>query len=402
MSNEGKPPIPALRKDQRAIMRHKARFKVVACGRRWGKTTLGLWLARHHASMGERVWWVAPSYPLAFHPWRDLKAALHQEWTYKLESERFIELDGGGSITIKSADDPDSLRGVGIDFLVMDEAAYIHETAWGFVLRPALADRKGRALIISTPNGRNWFYQAYRQGQDPLIPHWRSWRAPTADNPLIAPEEIADAQAFMPAYAFKQEYLAEFQLDVGKVFRGVREAAVAPLHSEPRPDGRYVMGVDWGRELDFTALVVIDVERRVMVALDRFTEISWRVQRERIAALARKWAVREILAEANAMGQPNIEALQEAGLPITGFTTTGVSKRNLIDGLAIAIENGELRLLSDAVLIAELEDYGYSTTSRGHVQYSASAGRHDDTVVALALAWRKANERGIRFGIAAA
>ncbi len=391
--------IDDLREDQRAIALHEARFKVVACGRRWGKTALGIVMALEAARRGERVWWVAPTYGLAFHPWRALKSILTGGWAAKLESERFIELPDGGTLTVKSADDPDALRGVGLDFVVVDEAAFMSEEAWTAALRPALSDRQGRALIISTPRGRNWFWRVFTLGGDPLRPDWASWRYPTGANPRIAPEEIDEARRLLPERIFRQEYEAEFLADGGEVFHSVRRAVCADLPAGPLPGHRYVMGVDFGRYRDFTALAVVDATAGALVALDRFSGPGWTVQRERIAGLARRWRVEGILAEANAMGEPNIEALRRDGLPVAPFVTTALSKPPLIEGLVKALEELELRLPDDPVLLAELEGYTYSTTRGGHTIYGAPPGGHDDTVIALALAWKLASAPRLALGV---
>jgi hypothetical protein len=390
----------ALRADQRAIETHAARFKVVACGRRWGKTMLGLVMAVTQARAGRRVWWVAPTYSMAFEPWRALKQALEDEWAYKLEAEHHIDLPGRGSITVKSADNPDTLRGVGLDFVVIDEAAFMAEEVWFAALRPALSDRGGQALIISTPRGRNWFWRLFNRGMDPLNPDWQAWQAPTAANPRIMPQDLDEARALLAARTFEQEYEAKFVEDGGTVFRRVREAAGFTAPDGPQAGGYYVMGVDFGRQHDFTALAVIDTRIPALVALDRFSETFWNVQRARITALARRWQVRAVLAEANAMGEPNIEALQCEGLPVQGFVTTRASKPPLIETLVKALEDGELQQIPDPVLIAELEAYTYSVDRYGHAHYGAAPGQHDDTVIALALAWKLASTPRMTFAIA--
>lgn len=392
--------IPRLRQDQREIAHHPARFKVVACGRRWGKTTLGLRMCALLAQRGRQVWWVAPTYSHSFQPWRILKRALFDKWVYKLESERFIELPGGGTLTVKSAEEPDSLRGVGLDFLVIDEAAFVVEEAWTAALRPALSDRGGKALLISTPRGRNYFWRLYQHGQDEQVKEWQSWRFPTSANHLIPPEEIEDAKSMLPERIFNQEYLAEFLPGGGEVFRNVRGAAIAPTDAEPIKKHYYVMGVDFGRYQDFTACAVIDMTAGQMVALDRFSGINWSVQRMRIAALARRWDARQILAEANAMGEPNIEALRAEGLPVMGFVTTAKTKPPLIESLVKALEEVELQILPDPVLIGELEAYTYQNNQYGNTTYGAPPGLHDDTVIAVALAWRLASYPRLTLAIA--
>jgi hypothetical protein len=357
-------------------------------------------MAIHHALRGERVWWAAPTYGLAFHPWLDFKRRFAGEWVSKTEDKHHIDLPSGGSITVKTADNPDGLRGVGVDFMVVDEAAFIAGEVWQAALRPALSDRDGAALLISTPRGRNWFFHAYGRGTDPAYPDWMAWRKATSENPRIRAEELEEARMTLPARIFSQEYAAEFLADGGAVFRGINRAAAAPLGVSPSSEGRYVMGVDFGRYEDFTAAVVIDAETRAMVALDRYNGLDWSVQRVKLKALADKWKVSVLLAEANAMGEPNIEALIREGLPVQPFQTTALSKPPLIEGLVAAIENGDLTLQPEPVLVNELESFSYRTSRTGHTVYEAPAGRHDDTVIALALAWKAALVPRIALGVA--
>lgn len=389
--------IPDLKPYQWAIAKdNSARFKVVACGRRWGKTTLALAKVKAYLQRTDKarqIWWVAPTYGMSFEPWMALKATFQDvEGVYKNETRRLIVHPNGSSIMMKSADNPDRLRGSGLDYLVLDEAAFIPRYVWQAILRPSLSDKRGKALLISTPRGRNWFYRVFQLGLDPLAPEWKAWQAPTIQNPLISQSEIGDVQRQLPDHIFRQEYLAEFLESGGTVFRNVSSVLSESVPSEPKPNKRYVMGVDWGRHYDFTVLIVLEIgssdQPIEMVAMERFSEVNWRLQRERIEQAARRWRVDGILAEANSMGEPNIEALQDTGLPVRGFVTTSKSKPPLIESLVKAIEDEEIRLLPDPVLISELETYEFELTEHGRPRYSAPAGLHDDTVIALALAYR--------------
>jgi phage terminase large subunit-like protein len=366
---------------------------VVACGRRFGKTETGKILVIERALAGLTAWWISPTYRMADDVWRSLKATLAGVALEKDERMRRIALPGGGVIRVQSGHDPDALRGAGLDVAVLDEAAYLHPDVWRAAIRPALSDRRGEALFLSTPRGRNWFWGLYMRGQQ-NGGQWQSWRFPTTANPLIDSAEIEAAREMMPERLFRQEYLAEFLPDAGGVFRGVEAAATVAAGESPDPGERYVFGVDWGRVNDFTVVAVLAVESRRLVALDRFNGIGWALQRARLADLAAIWQPETIWAEANSIGGPNVEALQAEGLPVAPFTMTASNKGPLIEGLALAIERGDLALLRDPVLIGELEAYSVERLPGGGFRYSAPAGAHDDTVIASALAWHGVHASG--------
>lgn len=401
---------PALHPGQEEIAKSPARYKVVCCGRRWGKTRMGVYLSLVMATNGKRCWWVAPDFQRANEGFELLwSLASHFPRAERHKSERRITI-GAGRAEVRSADDPNQLRGAGLDLVVLDEASFMQEAAWS-ILRPSLAERKGRALFISTPNGRNWFYRLFQRGNDPLYPNWRSWQKPTSDNPYIDPEEIEEARRDTPEMVFAQEYLAAFTEDRGAVFRRIREAVYGPLgmylpSSEYRETqsyvaghyqtvleyaphaGQYVMGVDWGMSNDFTALVVVDTNNGLVVDFERFNQLSWQFQRDRVMSMARKWHVETTLAEANSIGDPNIEQLRKDGLEVRPIQTTNASKTDYIRALVLAFEQGTIKIPEDPVLIGELEAYEVERLESGKYRYGAPPGAHDDTVIALALAWK--------------
>jgi len=304
-----------------------------------------------------------------------------------------VTLPSGGTVQVRSADDPQSLRGEGLDFCVLDECAFMREEAWAEALRPALSDRQGGAMFISTPKGRNWFWRLWQRGQDEHETDWASWQRPTAENPYIAASEIADAKHDLPERIFAQEYEAQFLEDAGSVFRGVMAAATA--QEQGPEDGRsYVMGVDWGKHNDFTVISVMDAESHAMVTLDRFNQIDYAVQRQRLMALAQRYRPDAIIAETNAMGEPIIEQLQRDGLPVRGFTTTQASKLEMIESLALAFERGDITILNDPTLVGELQAYEMERLPSGRVRYNAPQGMHDDCVMSLALAWQAIGDSG--------
>ncbi len=386
--------LPTLHPAQREVWDERCRFKVLACGRRWGKSLMGSLACVTGGLRGGRTWWVAPSYKMATVGWRAIARLGRQVPGAQVRlSEMLVTFPGGGSVQVRSADDPQSLRGEGLTLAVLDECAFMREVAWTEALRPALSDKLGGALFISTPAGRNWFWRLWMRGQDAAERDWRSWRFPTRDNPYIAPSEIEAARRDLPERIFQQEYEAEFLESSGEVFRRVLDAATA-TGMEPQPGRQYVMGVDWAKSADFTALTVMDVAAREVVALDRFNQIDYAVQRGRLQALAGRYRVDAIIAESNSIGEPIIEQLQRDNLPVRGFVTTNATKAQIIEALALAFEQGTIRILSDPVLIGELQAYEMERLPSGMMRYGAPEGMHDDTVMSLALAWSAVADSG--------
>lgn len=383
--------LPPLHPAQYEVVQHPARFKVLCCGRRWGKTFLGAELQLECALSGGVGWWVAPTYAISQIAWRMiLNLARQMGSTFRIrESDMALECKVGGRVgrvQIKTGNDPNLLRGEGLDLAVMDEAAYLHSDVWDGAIQPALSDREGAAVFISTPCGLNQFFKLFGMGQDPANLDWKSWRFPTASNPYIKPAEIARAQKTMPERHFREEYMAEFMDDShGLVFRGVSLVSTAEKIHDPADGARYVAGLDWGRDNDFTALSIWDSEARTEVELIRFRDISWTVQRDKIKRAMEHFHVVTCIAEANSIGSPNIEALIEDDLPIQAFYSTVDTKAEVIDALALGIEQLDLTLLNDENGTHELKAYEMRRLPSGKFHYGAPDGGHDDTVIARAL-----------------
>lgn len=378
-------PLPRLHEQQGIVARCDARFVVLAAGRRWGKTLFGCGECVRVGAGGGRAWWVAPSYKLGAVGWRGLRVLGGQIPGTEIRlGDRMLRFSSGGSVQVRSADDPQSLRGEGLDLAICDEAAFMAEAAWGEALRPALSDREGRAIFISTPKGRGWFWRIWQQAAD--RDDWQAFRFPTAGNPFIACDEIEAARRQLPDRVFRQEYLAEFVEDGGGVFRGIPAVATGkPRDAEDDHD--YIIGIDWGKHEDWTVAIVIDATERRVVAMDRFQRIDYRLQVGRLETLVDEYQPLTIVAERNSMGEPLVEELQYRGLPVEPFTTTNASKAQAIDALALAIEREELTLLDDGTMVNELQAFEAHRLPSGSLRYQAPDGLHDDIVMALALAW---------------
>lgn len=372
---------------QKEFHNSNARFRTLDSGRRFGKS---------HAAVNEAIkfsvkkpnsmiWVVAPVFAQAMINWRKFKYFLPKE-LIKGElhmTEKYIELINGSSIWIKSGDNPDTLRGEGIDLVVVDEAAMVKREVWEEALRPALSDKQGKGIFISTPKGHNWFFDMWTRGQDPEYKDYESWRFPTSSNPYIEPSEIEEARRTLPEIIFRQEYLAEFLDEIGAVFRGINSCIKGQL-SECVVGDTYSMGVDVAKYVDFTVLTVMN-QRGEVVEFDRFNQIDWAFQKQRIINMAEKYNAR-VYFDSTGVGDPTFEDLRNYGLNIEGYKFTNESKKQLIEGLSIAIEQAKISFPDIPVLINELRIFGFEISKQGLVRYNAPAGYHDDCVISLALA----------------
>ena len=258
-------------------MKHPARFKVIACGRRWGKTELGKTaLLAHTAWQRQRGWWLAPTTMMASQVWRDLKASLRLLPGVSIsESERRIDIAGGGMIAVRSAHHPDNLRGEGLDLAVLDEAAFMEPRVWPEVVRPMAGKHAGRRALPQHALRPQLVLDQYRLGLDDEVPEWKSFQFSTESNPVIAREELASIRQQTTDQVWRTEYLAQFNDDSGQVFRGIRAAVIPGRVEAPEAGHVYIAGVDWGRQHDYTVIAVIDATAARMVALDRFNNIGW-------------------------------------------------------------------------------------------------------------------------------
>ena len=206
-----------LSKPQQAIAADPSRFKVVAAGRRFGKTYLSMREICYKARIPNReIFYITTSYRAAkMIIWKALKRRLIDlRWVDKInESELSILLKNGSTISLKGSEDPDKLRGVSLDFVVIDEAADTKlDSLWGEIIRPALADRQGHALFIGTPKSKNNpFYDLWQFAQDPQNDSWRAWQFTTLEGGFVTEEEINAAKKDMDIRQFRQEFLASFE-----------------------------------------------------------------------------------------------------------------------------------------------------------------------------------------------
>jgi len=371
---------------QKLFHENSARFRVLACGRRWGKTLACVNETARVAwrTPGALVWWVAPSYAQARIAFDQFRKNLRGAVAKALSTTLTLHLVNDSVVAFKSAEIPDNLRGVGLTFLVVDEAARVRAEAWREALRPTLTDTASRAVFISTPAGRNWFHDLFLMGLDPHQADYAAWRFPTSANPHISAGDIELARANLPERIFNQEYEAEFLENDCAVFRNVRGCVRSAVRAPAETD-RSVMGVDLGKIRDYTVCTVLETRSMNVIGFDRSSRADWTIQQRRIAELAETYRA-EICIDSTGVGDPVYDWLRAEGLRISPYRFTAQSKRRLIENLILTFDRGEIALPDEPQLLGELEGFEQIVTASGAIQYGAPEGRHDDCVISLALA----------------
>lgn len=366
-----------LHPSQARVLAESSRHNVLMCGRRWGKTWLGVHIVARAALDGQPAAWLAPTYRYLRSVWRTLRRILAPVASRVSEVEHRIECMTGGSIDCWSLDDPDPCRGRRYAVAVFDEASLVRHLreAWAGAVRPALTDLRGRSWFLFTPRGRGYAHTLYLRGQSG-DPEWRSWRLRTTDNPHMPAEEIESARHDMPDHVWRQEYEAEPADDGGNPFGldAIRACIADGLSSAPPA----VIGVDLGKYQDWTVIVGLDASGAVCL-FDRF-RADWGLTRERLAALGRV----RMLIDSTGVGDPIVEDIARVNPMAEGFRFTTQSKQHLMEHLATVIHSRRVRY-PDGPITDELSSYCYEYHSGG-VRYSAPEGLHDDCVCALALA----------------
>lgn len=395
------------------------RFAVGACGTKFGKTYgCSIGLVRKAWNNTDYIgnvlnypglyWWVAPTYAQSKMAYRLTKTLLPKGFYDEQKADlRLILKDPDGSdhafIEFKSADNDDAIRGFAVNHFIFDEAARgVSYESFVSVLT-TVTQTFGTGIIISTPKGRNWFYDIYNRGDKSRLmagevdefPEWLSVRMPTWRNPFVKPQAISDLRNNLPSDVFEQEVAARFMKDGVGVFRNVEGCVKVglidqygnPIWETPIAGRRYVLGVDLARKKDFTVIIVMDTVRKHVVYYDRFNAIAWELQKRRITEIAKRYNNALICMDSTGLGDVIEEDLRASGLPIEGYLIHGSRpKQQLIDKLRVNIEFTRITYPEIRTLIRELEAYEFDITSSGNVKYSAPSGKHDDCCVALALA----------------
>jgi phage FluMu gp28-like protein len=370
--------LPTPHANQQKILESDKRFRVIMCGRRFGKSELSQILGVSYAVKGLQVAYITPTYGLAKVFFGRLTESLPFP---KNKSDLKIDFSNGGQIEFFTGERLDNLRGRKFHLVIIDEASFIPdlENGWNNSIRPTLTDYKGKAVFLSTPKGKNFFYSLFMKAGEN---DWASFKFTSYDNPHIDPKEIDDARMQLPEVVFEQEYMANPAENSANPFgsKFIR-ACIKPISNQQI----VAFGIDLAKSVDHTAIIGLDNNGNVAY-FDRF-QMDWHNTKENIKRLPRS----PILIDSTGVGDPITEDLKREGIMIEGLKFTSQSKQQLMEGLATAIQQNKIGF-PDGVIVKELEIFEYIFSSHG-VRYSAPSGFHDDCVMALALAWSNFNLR---------
>jgi hypothetical protein len=363
--------------NQQRILDSSARFRVVMCGRRFGKSELSQIEIITNGLMGKNVAYITPTYKLAKTFFEKLTQVVPFE---NNKSDLIMTFPNGGSVEFFTGERLDNLRGRKFHFVVIDEASFIPnlEDGWLNSIRPTLTDYKGKALFVSTPKGKNYFYSLFMNNSN----EWESFKFSTYDNPYIDKNEIDDARRQLPEAVFEQEYMANPMENAANPFGSQQiNLCVKPLSTLPPS----YYGIDLAKSFDYSVIIGLDKNGQVSY-FNRFQK-DWKQTRETILSIDRS---KPVYIDSTGVGDAITEDLQKHFNSMTGFKYTAHSKQQLMELLASKIHSQEISF-PEGEIKNELKIFEYQYTSTG-VRYNAPSGYHDDCVNALALAVKCKNE----------
>lgn len=330
-----------------------------------------------------QFWWVTSSYKTKGKAARDLTAFLPRGILLKPPSERegVWVLKNGSEIHIRSADGSDSLVSERLHGLVGDECGDWAEGVYDQQLSAMTATTGGPQILSGIPRGMNWFYDKYMNAANG-VPGWESFHWKTADSPYVDKIWLAQRKLETPERIWRQEYEAEFLTEGGEVFRHVNECTIP---ASPRDDFT-VLGVDLARTHDWTVLFAMNGRRR-WVDYRRVGHLDWSVQRVAIIEMYKRLGCQKVVLDATGIqlgGEAAAYDLRQAGLVVETVHITGEVKRALIEGLMLLFDLVSIGIPEEAK--HEFLQYTAEQLDSGNIRYSAPDGKHDDAVMAAALA----------------
>ena len=386
---------------QLAVYQATAPNVVYVKGRRAGGThgAVNRLLELAHSRPGSRHLWVDTVHRNIGRYVRRYFLPALRGWPYQWrQAENSLHFSTGAYCDFGSAQRPENIEGFGYDTLWVNEAGIVlaDEGLYYNTLLPMLAEASSaQAFFIGAPKGPGLFEQMYQWGQDPTRKDWASFRHASHDNPFLARATLEALRQTMPERVYRQEILAEFLEGEDAVFRDVQSIATASEEG-PLPGVRYAMGVDLARYEDHTVVWVARADNRQAIHCARWHRLPWAEQARRIAELARRFNHAQAWVDATGVGDPICEMLAGLGVYVSPVHLTHGTKQQLIDQLALGIEQGDVRIFPHGETLRELAAYRATPLPGGGFR-TGGRGAHDDCVIALALCYWGLSHHGPGF-----
>lgn len=309
----------------------------------------------------------------------------------KNDSELAIYYKNGVIQRFVGSEDPDKHRGTNPFDVVFDEYAEQTAAIWEAIFQPVLMENGGTATFVFTPKGKNHAWKLLQMAKD--NPLWFVSEKGVKDTEVFGKEELSEIQRNTPSALFAQEYEIAFNEAAGAFFRRISNNLYDKEQQQPEY-GDFQLGVDLAKYQDFTVLTPFNLNTFRAYKQDRFNQIDWNLQKARIEATALRYKAR-VKIDATGVGDPIVEDLKARGLNITdedAIKFTEVTRMNLLNHLAMMLEQDKIQIPNDQGLIDELEAFQYSLSPLGKIKVGVPEGLHDDRVFSLALAvWGASN-----------
>jgi phage terminase large subunit len=303
------------------------------------------------------------------------------------KSDLEIKFINGSKIFFRSGDREDTLRGYTLDYLIIDEAAFLKEVVWNTVLKQTVMVKGKKVLFISTPKGKNFLYSLHIRGMEEEQMNYRSLKGTSFDTPFISPDELEEARKSLPEDVYRQEILAEFIENGGEVFRQTDDYCVLDSWSKD-PSKNYYAGIDFGRQNDYTVLTIFDEDGKCAF-IHRERQKPWSEILDNLIRFLNEYKA-IVQCEVNSIGDVLFEQLKKKYPKAYPFQTTSASKQNIIEDLLYSLNEGKLSLPSREFytpLSDELSTYSYTYNMKSRqIRYGAVDGAHDDIVMSMAIA----------------
>jgi hypothetical protein len=352
-----------------------------------GKTliaeNMALYWALNHSNCV--IYWVSPTDSQAQKCFTDIKKSIIEGGLIKSskqsKGDTEIFFKNGSKILFRSAASEDSLRGQSVDYMILDEAAFIKKTTIEEILLPMLNVKGKKCLFISTPKGKNYLYDYFLKGND--NPKWKSIRYSTYDSPYANEELINLFKETLPEKLFKQEIEAEF-VDSASIFNNISELMCLDKIDEPIEGKKYWAGIDIGLLVDASVLTILDEDGN-LVKYYRWTNIESPDLINKIIEINSKWKFQKIAIENNNQGLTIYQDLKRKINNIIDFNTNSKTKPELINHLIHLFNMKLIKMIKDEYLRIEFEAFIFKQNDNGNIKFMAESGFHDDCVMSFAI-----------------